>query len=342
MNRLLQRSGRSDRRTKVLFLLAYPRSGSTILGNVIGSMEGFLHIGEVHFLWDKSLLWGRQNPGLLPVPARRCGCGEPVETCSFWTEVLSSLFADSIQTALEDTSDGPTLPGESELQQVISSRESLSHRSVNSLVRHHLKGRLADRVGKYARIVEQIYESARRASGASIIVDTSKFPRDAAILESMPSISPFYVHLVRDPRATLASRLRKTSRRHPAGLRPRRTLLVLESVRWSRATRETAFLGRLVGPDRFMVLRYEDFVQRPQDALRAIAAHAGEVREHFPISRGRTVQLKPSHCIAGNRVRFHTGEVELREDLRWENLMGPAERATVRALTGRLMSRYGY
>ncbi|MBA3432215.1 MAG: hypothetical protein H0U16_12145, partial [Actinobacteria bacterium] len=44
---------------KVLFIMGWTRSGSTILDNLLGEVEGFFSTGELHYLWRRGLLEGR-------------------------------------------------------------------------------------------------------------------------------------------------------------------------------------------------------------------------------------------------------------------------------------------
>src|SRR4051812_41441772 len=67
---------------KVLFVTGSFRSGSTVLGNVLGELDGYVSVGEVLSLWRNGLGGGR------------CGCGELVEDCEFWTEVRRAGFGD--------------------------------------------------------------------------------------------------------------------------------------------------------------------------------------------------------------------------------------------------------
>jgi hypothetical protein len=43
------------RPVKVLSINGWCRNGSTIIGNLLNEVDGFFHVGELHFLW--------KNPG---------------------------------------------------------------------------------------------------------------------------------------------------------------------------------------------------------------------------------------------------------------------------------------
>ena len=72
---------------KVLYVAGWGRSGSTVLTNILGEVDGFVSVGEVNFLWQHGLI---EN--------RLCGCGVPFRECEEWTKILDRAFggADSV------------------------------------------------------------------------------------------------------------------------------------------------------------------------------------------------------------------------------------------------------
>ncbi len=67
----------TDERIKVLYIAGVGRSGSTILGALLGQVEGFFFAGELGALFER-------------VAERLCGCGEMVEECRLWREVFDA------------------------------------------------------------------------------------------------------------------------------------------------------------------------------------------------------------------------------------------------------------
>ena len=41
-----------ESKSKVLYIAGWGRSGTTILGNILGQVEGMFSVGEIRFLWD--------------------------------------------------------------------------------------------------------------------------------------------------------------------------------------------------------------------------------------------------------------------------------------------------
>ena len=70
-------------KVKVLYIAGYERSGSTLLHNVLGQLDGFFAAGELNEIWDRSLI---EN--------RRCGCGVPFKECEVWRGILINGFGE--------------------------------------------------------------------------------------------------------------------------------------------------------------------------------------------------------------------------------------------------------
>jgi hypothetical protein len=59
----------TDGRIKVLYIAGFGRNGSTILGNILGELDGFFHGGELNFVWERNLLDNRRCGLVLEVRA---------------------------------------------------------------------------------------------------------------------------------------------------------------------------------------------------------------------------------------------------------------------------------
>src|ERR1700754_3896573 len=73
--------------TPVLFIAGAGRSGRTLLDRVIGAQEGFLSLGEVQFIWQRSF-----------AEDQLCGCGRPFHRCAFWAGVCEGAWGTSIDS----------------------------------------------------------------------------------------------------------------------------------------------------------------------------------------------------------------------------------------------------
>src|SRR5262249_58384738 len=59
---------------QVVYITGSGRSGTTLLGHILGQLEGFCFVGEAMYAWRA-------------LGQRLCGCGVPLESCEFWSAV---------------------------------------------------------------------------------------------------------------------------------------------------------------------------------------------------------------------------------------------------------------
>ncbi len=302
---------------KVLYLMGYPRSGSTIVTSAFGSCEGFVGVGEARYLWYPRL-----------EPTRVCGCRQLVSACEFWNEVhrLEAVPAP-VRAVVE--------------------RDGLARqqRALSKLTRFvpMLYGARPAAPGSdlftYAEARTRAYRCMAEAGGGRVVVDSSKFPYDAAIVQRMAGIDLHVVHLLRDPRGSLFSRLSGQGEKLQR-LRP--LIAVKEVATWLVSFGAARLIVRRLGRHRARTLRYEDFVADPEREMRGILEWMGEGHIEPPPSEGTTLRLRPVHQVSGNRVRTRFGEVELRHDLRWRTELGRPYRWLISVATAPVRRRHGY
>jgi hypothetical protein len=191
----------------------------------------------------------------------------------------------------------------------------------------------ATELSRYLDAAARLYRAVAEATGARVIVDSSKRSGDAAALLLMPDVEASFVHLVRDPRAVAFSWARRRESRHgPAST----------SRDWMAFNLLDEAVRRRAGKDRSARLRYEDLVADPTAALRNVALLVGERPVSLPVKDGHVAVLGVNHGVMGNPSRFVTGDVALMEDEDWKATQPPRDRWVTTALTLPLLARYGY
>ncbi len=301
-------------RARVLYIMGWGRSGSTILDNLLGQLDGFFSMGELHYFWERSVLGGRS-----------CGCGRPVGECEVWSKVLAAKVSSDAAQVVRWQSDAVRI------------------RHTWRLLHSPRAGGSPLALDAYAGVTEHLYGAARAATGARILVDSSKRPSDAALLELLPDVEPFYVHLVRDPRAVAYSWKRKKAQRDTAAPAQMLTHGTLDNaVNWMVWNLAANAVRRKAGPGRSMLLRYEDFVSQPREVVAAISAMVGEATADLPFSDDGTIVLGTNHTVSGNPSRFTTGSVRIRPDQEWIAAQRSGDRLMTTALTVPLLHRYRY
>jgi hypothetical protein len=304
-------------KVKVLYVVGLGRSGSTILSNSLGQIQGFFSGGELNFIWRHNVL---EN--------RLCGCGRPFRECPVWTRVMDQAFGgmDGVDPhAMMRLQNLGTRTRHIPMMLIRGGRRSLAHRLEKLLIAY---GRL--------------YEAIGAVTGSRVIVDSSKEPAHGFAMSMVPGVDFYALHLLRDPRAAAYS----WSKKKPQPDTDTRDFMVRfspakSSALWDSWNASAGALWRRA-PDRYLRLRYEDFVADPRECFEKILALVGEPDAGPPLVGEREVKLGVSHTVSGNPNRFETGAVELRTDREWISSMKPRDKALVTALTLPLLKHYGY
>jgi len=304
--------------TKVLYIAGSGRSGSTILDNILGELDGFVSAGEVRFLWERGM---RDD--------RTCACGEPFSSCPFWGAVLTRAYGgrDAVDPARM-----VALLGEA-------TRARRIPKMIGSPARRHA---CVDGLDELSYRLSALYRAIADESAARVIVDSSKLPTYGLVLDQVPGVDLRVVHLVRDPRATAYSWRRKKSLPDTRDGRLMQQQGPLKaSGLWTMWNTAAGTFWRS-SPERYLRLRYEDVIREPRRAIDRICAFVGEDVAGSPFVSDTEVQLTPSHSVAGNPSRFTTGLVTLRPDDEWQTEMRTTDRAVVTTVTWPLLLRYHY
>ncbi len=302
---------------KVLYVAGAGRSGSTLVDSILGQLNGFFSAGELRYLWERGLVEGRQ-----------CGCGAPVRDCPTWRAVLADAFGRH---------GGVDAPAAAALQHAATRLRRAPGMIAASRLR---RARTADG-DPFAAVLARLYPAVRRQTGCRVLVDSSKLPSYGWLLDSLPGIELHVLHLVRDPRATAWSWLRR--KRLPDTRPPRlmqRQPPLKSAAMWTAWNLVAALLWSR--SPRYLRLRYEDLVARPEEAARRIAALVGESPGRLPFPAPQTVVLAPTHSVAGNPGRLRTGEVALLLDDEWASRLRARHKLVVTLATWPLLLRYRY
>jgi len=302
----------------VLYVGGTGRSGSTVVANALGGDPSMVSVGELRFLWQRGI-----------VEDRLCGCGAPFSQCAFWGEVLHRAYGADLPE--------PTMV-HAQLTELTRLRQ-LPRFSI-SATRERLAAGPA--VQRLAEVLAPLYEAICEVSGARVVVDSSKLPTYAMVLDAVPGLDVRVVHLVRDPRAAAFSWQRKKEqpdRRRPGYMERRGSLK--SAVLWTtwNAALERGWTAR---PGSYLRRAYEQVVASPATELTAMGAMVGATGLADRFLDERTVIMDVSHTVAGNPARLGSGPTVLRLDDEWVTAMSPWQQRLVVLVAGRLMKRYGY
>jgi len=140
-------------------------------------------------------------------------------------------------------------------------------------------------------------------TGATVIVDGSKYASEAALLLASGRVRVKILHLVRDPRAVALS-----------WAKPKDYIKPMSA--WRSTGNWLAFNAaghalQQAYPQDVMFLRYEDFTEEPELTITRILQMMETDPALNPVS-GRHAVLSGNHTVTGNPDRMQSGPVSIR------------------------------
>lgn len=300
---------------QVLYVAGPGRSGSTLVTDVLGQLEGWANVGELMFFWRN-----RRRGS-----ARSCGCGVLLSDCPFWSEVASEA------------------PGAAELspEAYELAYATRSSRRWPGLVLRERRGDPA--FLEWRDAVGELYAAVAKVANAKVIIDSSKQPAAGLVATAQTVVPVSILQLTRDPRAVATSWLEPKSSEafpdeHLFAMRPARS-----AYDWTAQSAATELvLKRRVARGRFRRLPYEELVADPKPKLEELVAWMGDPEAELPFTDDRTVATDPTHSIAGNPDRHGPAVREIRSSERWREALPAGDRRVVELVTAPLRWRYGY
>ena len=291
-----------------VYICAAGRSGSTLLDLLIGAHPEAVSVGE--------LLHLPKNLALNTV----CACGEPVAACGFWAQVVGQLNRE-LGTDLFKR------PYDLDLGFIVAStvidraRQTRAYRLQRLLTlalidaEHRLGiraiGPLTQRFHDSIDQTLRVHAAIRQASGARVVVNSSKAFRYGVALQRRAPESVRIVLLTRDGRGVFHSRIK-------SGFSRKQSLAAWKNY-YQRAL---PLLDRMVDPAHVLQVRYEDLTRDPRSELARIAGFLGLAFSEQMLD----FRAKVSHILNGNAMRL-SSSAEIRTDEKWRSEMRPDDAA---------------
>jgi hypothetical protein len=289
-------------------------SGATLLAMLLGRHPDIVTVGELD--------------GIIPEEdpdGYRCSCGELIGRCEFWGRVAESLAGDGIpfDVARFGMSYEPSGPGPVRRLMIMSFGHPALDRLRDRVVEvwppeRRARRELAARNAAFVRAILGV-------RAAHVLVDSSKDPLRFAVLDRSSDLDVRVIHLVRDARGVVASRLRR------GGGIDEGTAARQWARQHTRIERRLATFPR----DRQLRVRYEDLCRHPAAVVDAIERFLGVEPEPvvWPL-------LPVEQHVVGNAIRLEAiAGISL--DERWRSL-SPRQLAAIDAGGGGVRRRYGY
>ncbi len=287
----------------LIYVMGDARSGSTPLGIILGSHPEIECVGEL-FRWPQ--FRGHPKPG-----------DEREEHRAFWEAVRNAYLA---QVGLPDYSQIAAVQGKFE--------------SYTNFPKVVLGLYSSEDMMVYCRHVRELLQAVRSVSGAEVIVDTSKRMGRAWMLSRCLDEPVRIIHLVRDPRGTLWSFMKR-------GIEQKAKSPVRALLHYSVKNAMSSVVSLILPKESVLRVRYEDLVQSPKTELERLGEFVGldfsqtvsELEEHQPIP--------VPFLLDGNRIRKRS-TIQLTPDEEWKKGLAPAYRALALGITVPFSLAYGY
>lgn len=306
-----------NKRIKVVNISGSGRSGSTLLGNVLGQSDGFFFGGELRSIWK-----------LLLTEESLCACGVPLRECSIWRGIFNKAFggiemvnAEMIAQTIQNTTRSKHM-----LHRLFKYKEN----NFNLLVSSYLKE------------IKKLFFSIQSFSNCKVIVDSSKSPLYGYILSLIEGLDVYIIHLIRDPRGVAYSRQKKKIQSYEKKIIYMRQYNSFNSsLTWNIINLLTESLRKRYHLNCLRVC-YEDFANNPQKVLNRILDFIGEPSSSSSLVSEKIADLNANHSVWGNPARFQTGETEIKLDEEWKEKMNKTDILISSLVTFPLLLKYGY
>lgn len=288
------------------------RSGSTLLDLLLGNQPDMFSIGEARYFWE---YWVRGD--------RLCGCGELLTECPFWGMVHARLLQEKVAVARVAQ---------------LASRYDRTRNLPSIAIRRDefFPSELIVATGK-------LYQMIAETSRARYLIDSSKVPSHLELLSRSGLQDIRLLHLIRDSRAVAHSwsnhRKKELGSTDPGEKMPTKSP-IKATVVWAAENIFASYFGK--SSSAYARLRYEDLVGAPVETLTQTFESLGVANADFSQLRQATIEIRATHSVGGNPIRFRSGSITIRRDDSWRKEMARWKQIALGMPVGPLLRYFGY
>lgn len=302
---------------RVIYIASYGRSGSTVLDRAIGQHDGYTSLGEAWKFWSH-----------VAYADQYCGCGLRFSKCEIWQRVRE------VDPSLFD-------PAMAERFYRLHERELRTSRMLRLLTSAGRGDIDAAFPPEYLDALGRLYSAVQIATGAEVIVDSSKNPVYGYLLARVKEVEVAVVHLIRDPRAVAYSWTK--TQRDPGATEERfmyQHSPAKSAVFWNMWNVAIPAVARAQDLPLVRVY-YRDVATRLETVVETITTITGTPIPRVDYSN-KQIELGVDHTVSGNPGRFERGPVALRLDDEWTRALGMPARLVVTTICAPLLRYCGF
>jgi Sulfotransferase domain len=300
---------------KVLYILSDSFSGSTLLDITCGTIPGVFSAGEIiHLPWELYRDKNEDNPR----PEGWCSCLKKYSNCPVWLKILDKLnekvgfniynepYRFQIGFLPRKRLNRFEMPGERILQYLI--HPLLQWKTTNRISNKIITSRHHNSVINSWILFDTISECL----GITHVVDSTKDPVRLSTLHNARPNDVLPIVLIRDIRGVVHSNLKR--KKDP-----------LKAARiYAKYYKDTLRTLKLSN-QRYLLIKYEDFVENPIKERKRIAAFVGK-NDESPLE----IDTHQHHLVGGNAMRYR-GKMSIRSNEVWKKeLSGDLEQRVMK------------
>lgn len=261
-------SGTTESGKKLIYIAGYGRSGSTILGILLGAHEGYHHMGAVAHM-----------PGLAVSDEIACSCGKAYRDCPEW------------HSRIPETP-GPIGAMSRRIEAMPGHRSLFAGKALRT---------------KYQTYWTGLLSRIRSDHNANALIDTSKTSYTSALrpmmLRRRLDLDVYVILLVRDARDVMNSKLKGNNNKLSRNDDSREMAGGLKGlIGWLLANTYGLVNCLAVGRQRHFVVYYDDLMTSPHTVLAEMQDFLGDDLSDIVTQMGSDDGIDPGHLVGGNRL----------------------------------------
>lgn len=309
--------GQKKDKIKVLNIAGASRSGSTILGNVLGEIKDFLFIGESLNIWTSVI---REN--------KLCTCSKPFLECGFWNEIFDKAYG---RMSNLDGSEMVNLVKEVILDKI----------KILYIFLPGFRKLFTSKLCFFLDNLIMLFNALKSVTNCKVIIDTSKPLIYSFSLSLLEDVDFYLFHLVRDPRGVAYSNQKMKRVPHTSKIEYMSKYSPLKSsLNWLIMNVLLEILGKQ--QKKYVVAFYEDFANNPKLFITQILKFLDEDEKLSPFVLDHRIKLTVNHSLSTNPSGFNRGLQEIKLDNEWKEKMNTLDKIVATLITSPMLFRYGY
>lgn len=303
-------------RKKIIYIVSPRYSGSTLLCYLLTTDPAVSTIGERKKFFNKTIRVERGGAPSARVTSDTCSCGQPFVSCPYWLAVLARLRPHLRPADGDRDFTQFQLSGDKRANQVM-------QRIHGAAMRVGLAGVLPwrRRVERLCTLNRALIDTILELDGNRVFVDSSKMVRHLQYLREVPDYDIHVVNLIRDPRAQVASAMKRNPWNAARAAR--------ELAREARINESVLKALKLPVTD----VSYEALCADPMGTVARIFADAGVDVAPSPHFRARE-----RHVMGNVGTRFERSN-EVRERVTWPDELAAADVQAIEAIAAPVLAR---